>query len=34
MEIWHVGWTADEEPVEVCIHSVPACLWTLDYEWP
>jgi len=34
IEIWHVGWTADDRPVEVCVHSVPAYLWTLDYEWP
>jgi GntR family transcriptional regulator len=34
IEIWHVGWTADDLPVEVCIHSMPAYLWTLDYEWP
>lgn len=34
VEIWHVGWTAGNRPVEVCIHSVPAYLWVLDYEWP
>jgi GntR family transcriptional regulator len=34
IEIWHVGWTADDRPVEVCVHSVPAYLWVLDYEWP
>lgn len=33
-EIWHVGWTADDRAVEVCIHVVPASLWTLDYSWP
>ncbi len=34
IEIWHVGWTADDRPVEVCVHTVPAYLWVLDYEWP
>lgn len=33
IEIWHVGWTAENRPVEVCVHSVPAYLWILDYEW-
>ena len=33
IEIFHVGWTADDRPVEVCVHSVPAYLWTLDYDW-
>jgi len=33
MEIWHVGWTCDDRPVEVCVHSVPAYGWVLDYEW-
>jgi GntR family transcriptional regulator len=33
MEIWHVGWTADDRAVEVCVHSVPAYGWVLDYEW-
>ena len=26
IEIFHVGWTADDRPVEVCVHSVPAYL--------
>lgn len=34
IEIWHVGWTAGDRPVEVCVHSVPAQLWNLEYEWP
>jgi DNA-binding GntR family transcriptional regulator len=34
IEIFHTGWTADDPPVEVCIHSVTAYLWTLDYDWP
>lgn len=34
IEIWHTGWTADDRPVEVCVHIVPAYLWALDYEWP
>lgn len=33
IEIFHVGWTAEDRPVEVCVHSVPAYLWTLDYDW-
>jgi GntR family transcriptional regulator len=33
IEIWHVGWTAENRPVEVAVHSVPAYLWILDYEW-
>lgn len=32
-EIWHTGWTADDRPVEVCVHSVPAYRWELEYEW-
>ncbi|HEV2373540.1 MAG TPA: GntR family transcriptional regulator [Streptosporangiaceae bacterium] len=32
-EIWHTGWTAEDRPVEVCVHVVPAHLWALDYEW-
>jgi len=34
IEIWHAGWTGDDRPVEVCVHAMPAYLWTLDYEWP
>ena len=33
IEIWHTGWTADDRPVEVAVHSVPAYLWVLDYDW-
>jgi GntR family transcriptional regulator len=33
IEIWHTGWTSDGRPVEVAIHTVPAYLWILDYEW-
>ncbi len=33
IEIFHVGWTAEDRAVEVCVHSVPAYLWTLDYDW-
>jgi len=32
-EIFHVGWTAEGRAVEVCVHVVPATLWTLDSEW-
>ena len=28
IEIFHTGWTADDRPVEVRVHSVPAYLWT------
>jgi GntR family transcriptional regulator len=34
VEIWHTGWTADDRPVEICVHTVPAHLWVLEYEWP
>jgi GntR family transcriptional regulator len=34
IEIMHTGWTAENRPVEVCVHSVPAYLWTLNYDWP
>lgn len=33
IEIMHIGWTAEDRPVEVCVHSVPAYLWTLNYDW-
>ncbi len=33
IEIWHTGWTAENRPVEVAVHVVPAYLWILDYEW-
>ncbi|MYW04184.1 GntR family transcriptional regulator [Streptomyces sp. SID3343] len=32
-EITHTGWTADGQPVEVCVHVMPTHLWKLDYEW-
>ena len=32
-EIWHVAYTADDRPVEVCIHVLPGHLWTLRYRW-
>jgi GntR family transcriptional regulator len=32
-EIWHVAYTAEERPVEVCIHVMPGHLWTLRYDW-
>ena len=34
IEIWHTGWTADDRPVEVAVHAMPAFLWVLDYAWP
>lgn len=33
IEIWHTGWTAENRPVEVCVHVVPAHQWALDYAW-
>ena len=32
-EIFHIGYTAENKPVEVCIHSIPSHLWILNYEW-
>lgn len=31
--ITHVGYTADDRPVEVCVHVMPTHYWTLDYSW-
>lgn len=33
IEIWHTGWTAADQPVEICVHIVPAHQWALDYAW-
>jgi GntR family transcriptional regulator len=33
IEIFHAGWTSEGRAVEVCVHSVPAYLWTLNYDW-
>lgn len=32
-EIWHVAYTAGDQPVEVCVHVMPGHLWTLHYRW-
>jgi Transcriptional regulators len=32
-EIWHVAYTAEDRPIEVCIHVMPGHLWTLHYGW-
>ena len=32
-EIAHVAYTADDTPVEVCLHVMPGHLWTLRYSW-
>ncbi|HCT75712.1 MAG TPA: hypothetical protein DGG94_13725 [Micromonosporaceae bacterium] len=32
-EIWHMAYTASDEPVEVCIHVMSGHLWRLRYEW-
>jgi len=31
IEVWHIGWTADDRPVAI---AMPAYLWVLDYAWP
>lgn len=33
-EITHIGLTAENRAVEVCLHVVPTTLWSLSYEWP
>lgn len=33
IEIWHVGYTAEDRAVEVCVFTMPASAWVLDYEW-
>jgi GntR family transcriptional regulator len=32
-QIWHVAYTHDDAPIEVCIHVMPGHLWTLHYQW-
>lgn len=32
-DVVHVGWTAENRPVEVCLHVMPTHQWVLDYEW-
>ncbi|MEV1289965.1 GntR family transcriptional regulator [Micromonospora sp. NPDC049679] len=32
-EIWHVAYTVENRPIEVCIHVMPGHLWTLRYGW-
>lgn len=32
-EIWHVAYTTNDLPVEVCIHVMPGYLWQLQYGW-
>jgi GntR family transcriptional regulator len=32
-EILHVAYTAEDRPVEVCVHVMPGHLWTLRYGW-
>ncbi|HEX6970528.1 MAG TPA: GntR family transcriptional regulator [Micromonosporaceae bacterium] len=32
-EIWHTAYTAQDRPIEVCIHVMPGHLWTLRYGW-
>jgi GntR family transcriptional regulator len=31
--IWHIAYTHDRRPIEVCIHVMPGHVWTLHYEW-
>jgi GntR family transcriptional regulator len=33
IQIWHVAYTAEDRPIEVCIHVMPSPLWTLRYAW-
>jgi GntR family transcriptional regulator len=32
-EVWHVAYTAEDRPVEVCVHVMPGYLWKLRYAW-
>lgn len=32
-QIWHVAYSANGKPVEVCIHVMAGHLWKLHYEW-
>lgn len=32
-EIWHVAYTDEDRPVEVCVHVMPGAPWTLRYGW-
>jgi GntR family transcriptional regulator len=32
-EVCHVAYTAEDRPIEVCIHVMPGHLWTLRYQW-
>lgn len=32
-EIWHVAYTAEDRPIEVCIHVMVGHMWTLRYDW-
>ncbi|MGI5322311.1 GntR family transcriptional regulator [Actinomadura nitritigenes] len=29
----HTGWTADDRPIEICVHVMPTHQWELEYEW-
>lgn len=32
-EIWHMAFTVEDLPIEVCIHVMPGHLWSLHYRW-
>jgi GntR family transcriptional regulator len=32
-EVWHVAYTAEDRPVEVCVQVMPGYLWKLRYAW-
>jgi GntR family transcriptional regulator len=32
-EIWHVAYTVEDRPIEVCVHVMPGHLWRLHYGW-
>lgn len=31
--ITHIGWTAQDRPVEVCVHVMPTHYWQISYSW-
>jgi GntR family transcriptional regulator len=33
-DLVHIGWTADDRPIEVSLHTMPTHLWILDSEFP
>jgi GntR family transcriptional regulator len=33
IHIKHIAWDAEDRPVEVALHVMPAHLWRLRYDW-